>query len=78
LVLEEEVGQASGAVGGFLVGPSEDLFVGGDMVDCGCIGFDGGSAWKKDCGRELVDVVAVVVGVFWGWGWGRLVRRRMG
>ena len=41
------------------------------MVDCASIGFDGGGTGQEDCGRELVDVVSVVVGFWSGRGcWG--------
>lgn len=60
-VLQEEVCQPSRAVSGFLVRSSEDLLVGGDMVEETCFGLDGCCAGQEDCGRELVDVVAVVV-----------------
>lgn len=55
-VLFQIVGQASGAVGEFLIGPVQYRAVGGDVKDGLGIGLDGCGALKEEGWRQLVDV----------------------
>lgn len=55
-VLFQIVGQASGSVGEFLIGPVQYRAVGGDVKDGLGIGLDGCGALKEEGWRQLVDV----------------------
>lgn len=55
-VLFQIIGQASGAIGEFLVGAVQDGAVGGDVIDCLGIRLNGCSALEEECWRQMVNV----------------------
>lgn len=55
-VLFQIIGQASGAVGEFLVGAVQDGAVGGDVIDCLGIRLNGCSALEEECWRQMMNV----------------------
>lgn len=60
-VLEEVVGQTAGAVGKVGVCAGEGLAIGGDVVNCLRVRLNGGSTLEEKGGREVVEVVAMLV-----------------
>lgn len=59
-MLLEIVGKATGAIGKFTVGPSQDSAVNGDVEDSLGVGLNRGSALKKDSWRESMEVRRVL------------------
>lgn len=55
-VLFQIVGQASGAIGEFLVGAVQDGAVGGDVIDCLGIRLNGCSTLEEEGRRQMMDV----------------------
>lgn len=55
-VLFQIIGQASGAIGEFLVGAVQDGAVGGDVIDCLGIRLNGCSALEEERWRQVVNV----------------------
>ncbi|CRK30502.1 hypothetical protein BN1708_005159 [Verticillium longisporum] len=60
-MLDEVVRQTTSAVGKLAVGPTKGLAIGRHVKDGFSIRLNGGSALEKEGGRELVDVIVVLV-----------------